>query len=118
MDPLVWNDLPDINEVSKLDRADMQCLEAIKELLQQHNKSRRFGVTLLHQHFMLDDDELLVEHCDLENRKLVTRPEKDRDHIRTNYLPTTWRFDGHLPQACAYCPPTGDGAHYGYKENH
>lgn len=43
-------------------------------MVEKHGKTRRFGAILLHQHFMLASDELLVEHCDIEQRVLTTAP--------------------------------------------
>ena len=117
MSPMTWNDLPDINDVHELDESDKQCLEEIREVVQKHRKLDRFGVTLLHQHFALASDELLVEHCDAERRTLVTTPRKAIEVSERNYLPTVWRFDGPQANVCAYCPKDGD-QHRGYKEWH
>jgi hypothetical protein len=117
MHPMTWNDLPSIHDVPCLDDTDERCLEEIRTVVQKHGKARRFGVTLLHQHFTLSEDELLVEHCDFARRTLVTAPEKASDIIEHNYIPTVWRFDGQRAHACGYCPTHGN-QHDGYKEPH
>ncbi len=117
MNVMTWNDLPEIHEVGNLDETDERCLEEIKGILDRYGKSRRFGIALLHQHFMLSHDELLVEHCDVERRTLVTTPVKATEVIPRRYLPTVWRFDGQRVQACSYCP-TNNGQHAGYKDDH
>lgn len=117
MRPTTWNDLPNIHDVPPLDDSDRQCLEDIRAVVERHGKAKRFGVTVLHQHFLMAEDEVLVEHCDQEQRTLVTAPEKATEIIRREYLPTVWRFDGKFPQVCAYCPMHGN-QHDGYKEPH
>lgn len=122
MNPMTWNDLADIDDVPALDEMDEQCLAEIKTVIQKHGKEDRFGVTLLHRHFAMADDELLVEHCDVANRALVTRPQKESEVLDRNYRPTIWRFDRAKPQVCAYCPThendEGDSRHDGFKESH
>jgi hypothetical protein len=117
VNPLIWNDLPTIHDVPCVDDSDRLCLEEIGGLLRKHGKQTRFGVALLHQHFPLQDDELLVEHCDVDRRTLTTAPEKAGVVVGRNYLPTVWRFDGRHAQACSYCPTHGT-QHAGYKEQH
>ena len=115
--PMTWNDLPSIHDVEKTAQEDEQCLREIKAVLERYGKTSRFGITLLHQHFMLADDEVLVENCDIEKRTLVTTPMKTSESIVRNYIPTVWRFDGKNPSVCAYCPTHGS-QHDGYKESH
>ncbi len=117
MHAMTWNDLPSIHAVERVDPSDEACLEAVREVIALHGKTRRFGVTLLHQHFPLGDDELLVEHCDVERRTLVTAPMKGSEVIARRYIPTVWRFDGPRANVCAYCPVHGN-QHDGYKEPH
>ena len=50
---------------------------------------------------------MLVEHCDHEQRALLTTPQKASDVFERGYTPTVWRFDGHKAQACGYCPSGG-----------
>lgn len=88
MYPITWNDLPSIHDVEEINETDEQCLEEIREILEKYRKTKRFGVALLHQHFTLSDDELLVEHCDIERRTLITAPVKATEYITHHYLPT------------------------------
>lgn len=117
MQPITWNDLPSIHDVPQIDATDEMCLDEIRAVLNRHGKTRRFGVALLHQHFDLTDAEVLVEHCDLDHRTLVTSPQLASDEILRRFIPTVWRFDKEVVQACSYCP-THDDQHDGYKESH
>ena len=117
MHPITWNDLPSIHDVPPIDATDQDCLDEIREVLARHGKARRFGVALLHQHFDLSDSEVLVEHCDLARRTLITSPQSSSEEILRKFIPTVWRFDKEIVQACSYCP-THDNQHDGYKESH
>jgi len=71
-----WNHLADIHDVKPLDERDNACLDAIREVLERFGCLDRFGVNLLHKHFEMADDEVLVEEVDGASRKLVTQPVK------------------------------------------
>jgi hypothetical protein len=69
-----WNHLPPIDEIGVLSDKDRACLDAIRSVLDEHGCLDRFGVNLLHRHFELADDEILVEQVDDAGRKLVVKP--------------------------------------------
>lgn len=69
--------LPDITEVRPVDASDLPCLEELREVLERHGALERFGLNLLHDHFELDDDELLVEVSDPDTRTLTIRPVRE-----------------------------------------
>ncbi len=69
-----WNHLADIHEVKPLGDQDRACLEAIREVLTEYGCLERFGLNLLHKHFEMAADEILVEAVDEETRTLVTKP--------------------------------------------
>jgi hypothetical protein len=54
--------LPDVTEVDPVDATDMAILAEIQDVLKRHNALGRFGVNLLHQHFDMADDEIMVEY--------------------------------------------------------
>lgn len=122
MNAMTWNDLPLIDDALALDESDSRCLDEIREVLERNGKEKRFGVSLLHHHFQLSDDEVLVEHCDIKKRTLVTAPLKASAISDRYFRPTVWRFDGHQAHICAYCAVTEDSEgrqrHAGYKDTH
>jgi hypothetical protein len=61
MQPLQWKTLKDIDEVRRIDDSDSECLEAIRKVLEKHDCLDRFGVTLLHSHFDVAEDEMMLE---------------------------------------------------------
>lgn len=62
--------LPDINDVDPLSPADHACIEEIREVLLRRGCLQRFGLMLLHRHFPLSDDEILVESIDVQTESL------------------------------------------------
>lgn len=83
--------LPDIDEVSPLTQADRPLIAELREVLERHNALERFGVMLLHQHFYIAPDEVLVETIDVDNRVLTTQPRK-MDQAQ-EAIETSWRLD-------------------------
>jgi len=101
-----WNDLPNIDDTPHLDAEDEYCMEEIKAVLLKYGKASRLGVAVLHNHFDLESDEVLVEHCDVSKRTLVSKPVKIEDMLtKKNYRPTIIRFDGERAQGCRWCVP-------------
>jgi hypothetical protein len=93
--------LPDIDDVAPLSDADQPCLAEIREVLAKHGALDRFGVALLHEHFEVADDEILVETIDVETRTLTSRPEKIAELAEFRSVETSWRLD--TPTAMARC---------------
>ncbi len=88
--PHLSPDLTDIEPVGDRDRA---CLEEVRAVLARHGYLDRFGLTLLHDHFALDDSELLVETCDHDLRTLTIAPEVvDGADSEFRLIATNWRF--------------------------
>lgn len=107
-----WNHSPDIHNVHALDDADQACLADLRDVLARHGRLDRFGVNLLHKHFEMDADEILVEQVDEVGRRLLTKPVKLEvvgDLISTAYE-TQWQWRrnpaGEVAQLCiARCFP-------------
>ena len=89
----IHDDLPDISEVSEVSKEDRECIKEVKEVLEKHGKSSKFGLTLLHSHFPVDEDEVLVEVCDPENRTLTAKPKKKSEVDTESSIKTSWRLD-------------------------
>ena len=93
--PLAWNTLKDINDVKPIGECDAECLEDIRKVLIKHNSLSRFGVALLHSHFEICDDELLLETTDISKREHWVRPVKKSylKEIGVDAQTTVVRFD-------------------------
>lgn len=83
--------LPDIYDVKPVDADDDAVFAEVRAVLESHGALQRFGLTLLHQHFPMSDDEVLIEHIDVENRVLVNRPFPAAGRERA--IETSWRLD-------------------------
>jgi len=100
--------LPDISEVTPLSDKDQPMIDEIIDVLRRHGNLNRFGLVLLHQHFNLADDEVLVESTDKENRTQTTKPIKKDDLSRMNHTETSWRLDTGKPMMACSCIKFGD----------
>lgn len=85
--------LPDIEDIEPLGAQDAPFLQEVREVFERHGMFERFGLTLLHDHFDIADDELLVETCDVENRVLTSSPQHiDAAEPGDRLIETNWKF--------------------------
>jgi hypothetical protein len=78
--PTKWGKLPDINSVVEFSDNDADCLKEIRDVLKKHGCLERFGVSLLHTHFAIAEDELLLETTNTKERTQLIRPVKIKDY--------------------------------------
>lgn len=90
--PMEWAPLKDIDDVAPLGDADAACLKELYAVLKRHGKQDRLGVTLLHKHFPMNDDEVLLEHTDPVTRRLVLQPAKLDSPEIARSVQTSWRL--------------------------
>jgi hypothetical protein len=95
--------LPDIDEVEPLNAADGPVMAELYEVLARHGALGRFGVTLLHQHFELAGDEVLLERTDPVSRRQVIEPVKMDTLVGLNPIQTSWRLDTGKPAMYCVC---------------
>jgi hypothetical protein len=102
--------VPHIDDVKPVSSNDEACLGDIRAVLQRHGALQRFGVMLLHEHFDLAPDEVLVETVDPSTRTLTIRPAKKAEVDNEPSLPTSWRLDSPdaLLECRTQCIPAGD----------
>ncbi len=119
-----WNHLPEIHDVPPLGDQDHACLDAIRDVLAKYECLDRFGVSLLHKHFEMSDDEILVEEVDERSRTLVTKPVSiaGLSAILDSGIATQWHWqrnkDGAFEQICvARCFP-GNWQSPGHSNQH
>lgn len=68
--------LPDAQDVQAFSEDDQDLFDELYKVLARHGALRRFGITLLHQHFEIADDEVLLERTDRDNRRQLIEPVK------------------------------------------
>jgi hypothetical protein len=105
--------LPDITEVKPLGRGDKPLVDELVTVLRKHNALDRFGITLLHQHFPISDEELLVESVDTEKRVQSIRPVNKNHLVSLDVTETSWRLDtGEAVVACVCVKMGNDHQHH------
>jgi hypothetical protein len=97
---LQYSQLTDIDDISPINSDDLKCLDEVRSVIMKHKRLDRFGVSLLHKHFEVATDEILVETCDPAARVLVTKPVKLENIPVDRQVQTLWRFDGNSPMIC------------------
>ena len=110
--------MQDIDSVAPLSEADAACVEEVTQVLKRHGRLRRFGLTLLHQHFPVAAEEILVEECDPERRTLTIKPQPMASLETMQYRETSWRLDtgkAVMNCVCRVDPDTGSHNHYHVK---
>lgn len=100
-----------IDDVATLGPGDQAVLSQVRQVLEENGALDRFGLTLLHSHFDLAPDEVLVETVDAESRTLTIRPRGKVELMQeTDPVETSWRLntlDG-APSCVLYCHRTKD----------
>jgi len=118
--PLMHNNLKDIDAIEKLNETDLKCINDIKNILKRHNKEDKFGVLLLHKHFDISEDEIMLESIDVKNRILITKPQKISTLKQNSFIQTVWSFSNNpsLNKNCeSCCPRDTSGKHHGYRDH-
>lgn len=87
-----WGMTPDISEVKAFDNEDYACFRDLRDVLKKHNALERFGITLIHRHFDIADDEMLVEFTDIEKRELLIKPVKKIKASKMDSMVTNWKL--------------------------
>ena len=104
--------LRDINDVTPLNEADASMVEEVIAVLARHNALDRFGLMLLHQHFPVAEDEVLLETTDVKARTQIIRPVPKTTLESMEYIETSWRLDSGRPVMHCSCA-TDHGQHTG-----
>jgi hypothetical protein len=87
--PMQWAPIQELQNVEPLNDNDSECLQELRKVLLKHGKLDRFALHLVHKHFDLNDDEILCEYTDSDNRVLTMIPKKKSDipgHVETTWM--------------------------------
>ena len=105
-----WSALEDIHDVRKISDEDTECLREVREVLKKYQAIDRFGVTLLHKHFELSENEVLFETTDAVQRTQTVRPlSSEANEDRDTLTITALRFTGEDSAAIPYTYCRGGG---------
>lgn len=103
---------PQHRELEPLGQADHACVSEIRDVLNKHGLLDRFGLTLLHDHFDIAPDEILVETCDHESRTLTLKPMTAGQRQELHLAESSWRLvDGAALTACYQACVWSNGSH-------
>ena len=69
-----WSALADVDEVKQISDDDAACLRDVRDVLARYGALDRFGISLLHSHFRISPDEMLMETTDEAKRVQTIRP--------------------------------------------
>lgn len=98
-----WNDLPTLTDVHELTQEDDSCLKEVQTVIEKYGLTSKFGVALLHKHFTIEDDEVLLERNDPKEKVLTSSPMKISELQKGDFATTIWRFDDGHRYGCSYC---------------
>jgi hypothetical protein len=102
------NHLPSIESVSSFNPAvHGEFLNEVSDLFKKHHMLDRIGLCLLHQHYDIRPNEILVETTESQNRITTLQPVDAISADRANLLETAWKVEigGRVTvfQYCARC---------------
>ena len=111
-----WAATKDLEDCEPLSQEDFECMKELREILCKYGKLDRFALHLIHKHFDLSDDEILVEYSDSSTREQVFKVEKLDADIVEHSVPTTWTLERIEPMARCVCAKRMGKGHLGYHE--
>ncbi|OQP64749.1 hypothetical protein A3860_18495 [Niastella vici] len=98
------------NESLQLSDIEVRMLEEVFQIFSKYSeKTRNFGIQLIHSHFPLQEDEILYETHDKISRVMEVKPVKIGS-VSNNSLATAWdqTAKGHIRVAMFCCDSGGD----------
>jgi hypothetical protein len=93
--------LPHINDVHPRSDRDDALFGELREVLARHGALSRFGITLLHHHFDVSVDEVMLEVVDEKARIESASPVTRTDASLASSVETSWRLDA--PSGMRFC---------------
>lgn len=110
--PMQWAQVPNLDDVTPFSEADFECFTELRAVLVRFNALDRFGINLIHRHFDVAEDEVLVEYVDVENRTLTVKTMKAAEMPPA--VETQWHLSaGDAMQVChGYCITNVSHAHH------
>jgi hypothetical protein len=92
--PVLWSAFPDVDVVKPIGTDDEAVLREVREVLGRHGALGRFGISLIHRHFGLNDGEVLLESTDREARRQTVEVKPAAEVFGGGrVLGTQWVFD-------------------------
>ena len=102
--PVQWGRFKHIDNVQPINNEDHQCLSEVREVFRKHGQLNRLGVALLHTHFSVAEDEVMLETSD-DDSSLTLKP-ANKSEIDENSIGTIWSLEGENPRPTTMCQPS------------
>lgn len=93
----------DIDEVIKYSEEDRPLFDELYNVLEKYGATQRFGVTLLHTHFDLKKDEVLMESTNKVTRQQFIEPISKLLLDQIDSIETSWQLTSTGPKAELRC---------------
>lgn len=109
-----WNDLKHIDEAQGGASNDVALFDEIRQVLRKHQALSKYGVCLLHKHFDIECDEVLLETCDADKRTLTLRPIQRESVADCSVVQTVWSLEegaNSIAKCRLVCYKDEDGFH-------
>lgn len=106
MQSMRWSSISDIENVEPMGEKDSDVLKDLYQVLKKHDCVERLGIFLIHKHFEINDDEMVVEYTDTKNRKqnlVVEKKLSDSDNHPESAIETAWKFSPDTITAVTVC---------------
>jgi hypothetical protein len=97
-----WATVKDIDDVEPLGEKDLECLSEVRDVLKKFNQLDRLGIALLHSHFDLGENEVLLERTSPSRRQLVLEP-VPAGQTGANDVGTIWMLHDEDATTMAWC---------------
>jgi hypothetical protein len=94
---------PDIVDAQPLGDDDHELVSDLHEVLRKHNAVGRFGITLLHTHFRVGPNEVILEETDVDGRHQTMRPVPSDSLQEEGIVETSWSLDTGRPIPLTMC---------------
>lgn len=109
--------ITEVRPFSPHDPKDIQCFDEVRQALEKYDCLSRFGICLLHRHFDVFSDELLVESCNHSTRTLTIEAVKRANlDSKGSLIETRWNLNPKKPipaVSCeTYCWEDSKGKHH------
>ena len=114
VESMQWNSLRHIADVDPIGDRDAACLEEVRGVLMKHGQVERLGLCLLHSHFDVAGDEILLETTNVERREHWVRPVKkaELEAAGITAQSTVIGFDAKGHRQICGCDPRSTGHHH------
>lgn len=96
--PTRWAQFPHIADVRPITESEEAMLLEVRAILEKYGALDRFGITLIHRHFSLEEGEIAVEKTIENERKQVIEVMREQDlDPAGNSITTQWVFEAGRP---------------------